>query len=60
VTKADEYRQLASECLRSAELVTDAEAKLSMRAMAREWLQLAASADAPLQPEPPMGKEHKE
>ena len=41
MSKADDYRRLAAECIRTAELVDDAAAKASMLAMAREWHSLA-------------------
>jgi hypothetical protein len=41
VSKAEDYRRLAAECIRTAELVDDPTAKASMLAMAREWHSLA-------------------
>lgn len=41
MNKADDYRRLAAECIRTAGLVDDPTAKASMLAMAREWHILA-------------------
>lgn len=41
MNKADDYRRLAAECIRTAGLVEDPAAKASMLAMAREWHNLA-------------------
>ena len=45
MSKAEDYRQLAAECVRTAKLMTDPEAKTSMLAMAREWHSVADQAE---------------
>jgi hypothetical protein len=45
VSKAEEYRLIAAECLRTAELAADPAAKASMLAMASVWQNLADQAD---------------
>lgn len=52
-TKADEYRQLAQECLLAARSVATEEARAALINMARVWLRLAEEQDAPPSPPPP-------
>jgi hypothetical protein len=43
--KADEYRVLASDCDKQAELATDPDVRASFREFARQWRQLANDAE---------------
>ena len=41
----DEYKRYAAECVKAAELVTDARTKTSLMNMAATWLRLADQAE---------------
>jgi hypothetical protein len=47
VTKSDEYRRLAQECLATAREIANEEKRTSLIHMAQVWLRLAEEQDAP-------------
>jgi hypothetical protein len=53
--KADDYRHMAAECRRTADLTVDIAAKLKMLEMASVWLDLAEEAEEGSNPGEPEG-----
>jgi hypothetical protein len=50
VTRAEEYRRLAQECLEAARTIASEEARATLINMAQVWLRLAGEQEVPVPP----------